>query len=34
VGFGIALDISLALSLVFASAIGGDPTVTEGSSLL
>ena len=34
VGFGIALVISMALSLVFATAIGGDPAVIAGNTLL
>jgi len=34
VGIGIALVIFTAISLIFAFAIGGDPTVIEGSPLL
>jgi hypothetical protein len=34
VGLGIALVILTALSLIFASAIGGDPVVVAGSLLL
>lgn len=34
VGFGIALVVSMAFSLIFAFAIGGDPTVIEGNLLL
>ena len=34
VGFGIALVVSMALSLIFAAAIGGDPTVIAGNPLL
>ena len=34
VGFGIALVISIVLSLIFAVAIGGDPAVIAASPLL
>ncbi len=34
VGFGIALVVSMAFSLIFAFAIGGDPTVIESNILL
>ncbi len=34
VGFGIALVISMVLSLIFAVAIGGDPAVIATSLLL
>ena len=34
VGFGIALVILMAFSLIFPFAIGGDPAVIEGNLLL